>query len=112
LKEGMMVEEGELLGMIDPSLAIEELKSKIAKLGSTSSDIVVAEKTKDETLERLRTQEALIRQGNGAREEYRMAKLQHERAIEDEKSKKWAHKVAQRDAAQSNTVLRLHEIRA
>src|SRR5207302_1804935 len=49
LKEGMFVEEGQLLALIDPQMSVDELHIKIAKLDMSLAEVQTAEKTKEET---------------------------------------------------------------
>jgi WD40 repeat protein len=112
LREGMRVEKGQLLGMIDPTLTLAEMDIKLAKLQASESEVETTVKTKLEAFERLKSSERLFRQGGITEEEFRGAKLTHERYIEEEKVKRANVLVAQREIQQTDKLLRLHEIRA
>src|SRR5262249_33973038 len=46
LQAGEMVEEGQLLALVNPAFAIDELAAKVAKLDLAEADVRVSEKTK------------------------------------------------------------------
>ena len=61
--KGSRVEKDQLLALIDPSLAVDELSSKLAKLDAAEADRVASEKTRDEAHERWIRADGLWRKG-------------------------------------------------
>ncbi|MBI1918513.1 MAG: HlyD family efflux transporter periplasmic adaptor subunit [Planctomycetes bacterium] len=110
----MSVEEGELIGLIDPSVARNDTQIKIAKLSASEAEWRASGKTKDEALKRYESllKAAQLAPGSVSPEELRGAKLTWERYIEDENAKLHAINVAREELQQALTLLSLHEIRA
>src|SRR5262249_42421553 len=63
LQEGDEVAEGQLLGMINPSLAVDDLSIKLAKLRAAAADLETARKTRDEAEQRYKTNRDLYTRG-------------------------------------------------
>ncbi len=112
LKEGIPVKEGELLGMIDPQLTEAELFIKIAKLSAAQAEAVASEKTRDEAKVRSDRGQALLRAGGLGREDADGLRLTYERYVEEAKGKQANVDVAKREIAQTEAVMRQHEIKA
>jgi len=112
LKEGTTVKEGELLGMIDPRLTEAELFIKIAKLTIAQAEAIASEKTRDEAKVRHERGQALLKNGGIGREEADGLRLTWERYVEEEKGKRASVEVARREIAQTDAVMRQHEIRS
>ena len=75
LKTGDGVKEGQLLALVNPALAIDELNAKLAKLNAAASDLRVSEKTKLEAQKRYDSA-VVAKQGRAISEDdYRAAKL-------------------------------------
>lgn len=112
LREGLEVRKGDLLAILDPSLAIDDLWIKVAKLDAADADRVASIKTRDETRERYLTAEKLWAKGAIPQEEYRAAKLTWDRYIYETVSKEQQVRVSANELRQSNTVLEQHAIRS
>jgi WD40 repeat protein len=113
LDKDMRVQEGELLGLVDPSIARDDTIIKIAKLQASESEWRASEKTRDEAKKRYETLLELRKNGNGvAAEELRGALLTYERYIEDSKAKFHGVDVARSELRQAQSILKLHAIRA
>jgi RNA polymerase sigma factor (sigma-70 family) len=115
LREGDMVEEGQLLARVDDALARDEAASKRAAVDAAKADWEASVKTRDEALERYKTLEKLLR-GNApaqvSTEDVRGARLTYDRYFYEELSKKAAIARAEAELRQAQTVLRMHEIRS
>jgi WD40 repeat protein len=114
LKEGDRVEKGQLLALIDPSLADDELYSSYVKLEAKESDRKASEKTRDEAWNRYKRLETLRtrQQGVVSAEEIDGAFLTYQRYVLEEAGKGGEVKVAGRDLSKAATALRMHEIRS
>lgn len=114
LQEGDEVAEGQLLGMINPSLAVDELAIKKAKLHASVADLVTSQKTRDEAEQRYRTSRDLNIRARGAESEenVRGAKLTWERYIYESISKTQAIYVSAAELTQAQTALEMHTLRS
>jgi WD40 repeat protein len=112
LQENTPVRYDQLLGVIDPRLTHAEMDIKVAKLLSAQAEVYSAVKTRDEAKTRYDRTLRLYRANNSSDEELAGAKLTWERYVEEEKAKQAALEVARREVSQTDTVLRLHEIRS
>jgi RNA polymerase sigma factor (sigma-70 family) len=112
LKEGAAVEPGQLLALVDPSLAVDELSIKLARLDAAEADRIAAEKARD--LERAHSQvvDELFRKGAATREESSDARAAYDRALQQVVVKGEAVRVAERELKLARTVLELHEVRS
>jgi WD40 repeat protein len=114
LQEGDEVAEGQLLGVINPSLALDDLAIKLAKLHASVADLVTSEKTRDEAEERFKTSRDLYFKSRIAEslESMRGAKLTWERYIYEAISKTQAISVATAELKQAETTLDMHMLRS
>jgi len=114
LKEGDIVEEGQLLGQLDNRLAHDDVAIAEAKITASEADFAASEKTREETYQRWQTAQKLFRGGKGtiSEEDYRGAKLTWERYLYEATSKKEATQLAKREKNKAGTTLEMHEIRA
>jgi WD40 repeat protein len=113
LKEDDSVVEGQLLALLDDSLARQDLEVRSAKIAAAKADKVAAEKTRDEAHWRYLTADDLRRHGRAiSDEELRGAKLLEEKSHYEFISKTEAVTTAQAEAKSSATVLQMHEIRS
>jgi WD40 repeat protein len=114
LQEGDEVAEGQLLGMINPSLAVDDLAIKKAKLYASVADLVTSHKTRDEAEQRWKTNNDLYTRGKGvvSLEDVRGAKLTWDRYIYESISKIQAINVAAAELKQSETTLEMHSLRS
>jgi WD40 repeat protein len=110
--EGTRVKEGDLLALVDPVLVVDELRSKLAKFDAAEADRVASEKIRDFYKAQWATREDLYRKGSATREEVAEAKAGYDRYAQETISKGEALKVAARELNQTETLLRLHEIRS
>jgi RNA polymerase sigma factor (sigma-70 family) len=110
LKVGMKVEPGQLLGMVDPSVAVDELSAKLARLNAAEAERVASEKVRDYYEARYRM---LLNLGpTASKDEVNEARAGWERYKQDVVSKGEQVNVASRDLRQANTVLEQHQIRS
>jgi WD40 repeat protein len=114
LEAGDKVKEGQLLALVQPALALDELSVKIAKLDAADADRQSSKATKEESEKRVRTIEIANRGAVNAvpQDEYRGALLTVERYKQEEIAKTAAVWQAQREINQALTALKMHEIRA
>lgn len=112
LQENMPVKFDELLGLIDPRLTHAEMDIKVAKLLAAQAEVFASAKTRDEAKTRYDRLVRVFRDGGTSVEELSGAKLAWERYIEEERGKQAALEVARREVLQTDTVLKLHEIRS
>jgi WD40 repeat protein len=110
--EGTKVQKGQMLGLIDPVLAVDELASKLAKFNASEEERLASEKTRDYFKEQWLTRLTLHRQGSATREEVNEARAGMDRYAQESLSKAEAVKVAARELRQTETILHLHEIRS
>jgi WD40 repeat protein len=114
LEVGDFVKAGQLLALVNPALALDEMASKVAKLDAAEADTRAAAKTKAEAQRRV---QAMDRQRAGVRgsvsdDEYFGAKLTVARYEEEEIAKAAAVRQTQRELSLALTTLKMHEIRA
>src|SRR5262249_16942042 len=105
LQEGDEVAEGQLLGMINPSRAVDDLAIKIAKLHAAAADVETARKTRDEAFQRYQTAHRLNVAGKGimSDEDKRGAELTWKRYIYETISKIQAVNVTTSELKQGQT---------
>lgn len=112
LREGDEVRKGEMLALLDPSLAIDDLWIKVAKLDAAEADRVASEKIRDETRQRYLTNVGLFAKKVVPEEELRASKLSWDRYIYETIAKEQQVRVAGNELRQSNTVADQHVIRS
>jgi WD40 repeat protein len=112
LKEGDAIAAGQLLARLDDRLAHDEWEIKKRKLIQSQADLAAAEKTRDEALERYRTQLKLRPDHATSEEEVAGAQLAWYRSYYDAVSKQEAVALAQLELSQAQTVLSMYEIRS
>jgi multidrug resistance efflux pump len=114
LEVGDRVEEGQLLALVDPVLALDELAVKIAKLDAAEAERRASEKTRDEYRKRWENMRDGSRRTPGAfaQDDIRAAELQYQRYLEEEIHKAAVVRQAQRELSAALTVLRMHEVRS
>jgi WD40 repeat protein len=114
LEAGDKVKEGQLLALVNPALALDELSVKIANLDAADADRRSSKATKEESERRLGTIEMANR--NAPRtvpaDDVRGAQLTIERYKQEEIAKTAAVWKTQREINQALTTLKMHEIRA
>jgi RNA polymerase sigma factor (sigma-70 family) len=114
LAAGEKVKEGQLLALVNPALAVEELSVKLAKLDAAEADRLSAQATKEEAQKRV---DAIVKVRKAARpavsnDEYRAAVLTWERYKQEEVAKTAAVWQAQREVHAALTVLKMYEVRS
>jgi WD40 repeat protein len=113
-EEGDIVEDGQMLALVDPSLALNEVISKEAKVKSAEADfdasvaILGEAKTRFERLERLSTQA----KGAVSEEERGGALLTVWKYHYEKVAKAEAIKSAKIEKGQADTILQFHELRS
>lgn len=112
LKEGDVVQEGDLLGMLDVRLPQSDVKIKASKVKAAEADALASERTRDEALARYQTQQNLHRNRATSEEDLRGAWVTYQRYLQEAISKKEAIDSAKAELEQANTILELHELRA
>jgi hypothetical protein len=114
LNLGDRVTTGQLLGLINPALAVDDLAIKQAKLEAAEADVHTTVAMKEESKRRLDTIVSLRNKFPGAvtKDDYGIAKVTLERYREEEVSKREAVRQAQRELEGALTTLNMHEIRA
>ncbi len=114
LREGEWVKKGQLLALVDPTVQVNDVSSKVAKMETAEADYQAAIKTKEEAIRRASSAELLYSKGKGyiSEDDYRAALLNKDRYIEEESSKDAARQVASEELSASISLLKLHEIRA
>jgi WD40 repeat protein len=112
LNKGAQVVAGQLVGMINPDTALDELRSAVAHLNGAEAKRVASEKTRDETYERMERNAKLVKIGGVSQEEYSGSILTYERYKFEEIENRHAINSARSDVSKALTNLQLHEIRA
>jgi WD40 repeat protein len=110
IDEGTAIKDGQLLALLDPSLAIDELNSKLAKMEAAEAERVASEyireyyRAKYDMLVNLKTA--------ATKDEVNEARAGWERYKQEVVSKGEEVKVAARELRQTETILELHAIRS
>ena len=114
LVEGDVVEKGQLLALVDPVVAHDDVLVKISKLDVAEADVQTSVKTKDEAKSRYErmVNANLSKPGTFALEEVSGARLTYERYIQEELSKRASLIQAQRELSAAVSILKKHEVRA
>jgi WD40 repeat protein len=114
LQEGDEVAEGQLLGIINPALAVDDLAIKMAKLRASYADLETSQKTRDEAEQRYKTSNKLYFQGRGVESEENMrgAELTWIRYKYEAISKAQGISVAASELKQAQTTLEMHTLRS
>jgi len=110
--EGTQVKEGDLLALVDPSLAVDDLSIKLAKLDAAEADRASSEKSREEYKERWLRADQLYKQGAGSKEDATAAKLGYDHYVYETINKAEGVKVAGKELRQAETILDLHSIRS
>jgi len=115
LEVGDRVEKDQVLVLIDPKLAVDELEIKIAQFDAAEAERRAAEKTREEGKKRYGA--FLSSRGRAVppgllHDEARDAELTWQRYLEEEIAKRAALRQADRELTAALTTLRKHEIRS
>jgi WD40 repeat protein len=113
LKEGDYVVQNQVVAMIDPTKAANDIDFKAAKIVAAKADYLAAIAMHKEAQARLERLEALQRKGPGlvSAEEFSAAVLTRDKHREEEVSKREAVKLTEIDLYQAQAELRMHEVR-
>jgi RNA polymerase sigma factor (sigma-70 family) len=112
LTEGDTVKPGQLVALTDPSLAVDDLNIKLAKLDAAEADKLASEKIRDYEKEHYDRINALYQRGSTSKEEVAEARASWERYTQDAISKGKAVKVAAQEVKLAHTILEMHEVRS
>jgi WD40 repeat protein len=114
LHVGQWVNAGDLVAIVNPSVAFSELAVAAADLDAAQAEYVAAGKLKDAARVKYEAyHEARIRSpGSISEEEYRKAKVEWDKAVEDEKVKGAAVLSVQAKLNKAATTLQMYEIHA
>jgi RNA polymerase sigma factor (sigma-70 family) len=112
LKKGDAVKPGQLLAVTDPSLAVDELAIKLAKLDTAEAERAAEEKQRDEYRERWARADALYKKGASSFEDMTAAKLAYDYHVYETVHKQEDVKVAARELRKAQTELEMHEVRS
>src|SRR5262245_47881148 len=114
LKPGDRVKKGDLLGLVDPRVAIDEYQLRKTKVKAAEADHLASQKTRDEAFQRMKTAEKLRERNPTAipLEEVRGAQLTYDRYFSEEVAKQEAIGSAERELNQGLALLLMTEIRA
>ncbi len=114
LNEGDWVEPGELLALVNPTVQVNDVSDKVAKLVTAEQEYLEAGKTKQEAERRAKESERLFKLNTGviSLDAYYADVLNAERYAYEEKAKDAARTVAVEELSASLDILKLHEVRA
>ncbi len=114
LRIGDRIEVGQLVARLDDRLAQIDVATKRSQVTACEADHEAALKTRDEALERFKTQQKLLGRNVGATslEEVRGAKLTYDRYVSEEVAKQAAVTLAKEELKRAETILEMHEIRS
>jgi biotin carboxyl carrier protein len=115
LGPGDVVEAGKTVALLDPVIAIKELRDGAEALEKAESERKIAAKTREEADRRVAAIEATLRQrrvpGSVSKDDCEGAKLTARRCLEEEVAKEAAVAKARKDLARAGTAVRQHEVR-
>ena len=111
LKEDQAVVHGQMVALVDPSKAIQEVVKAEAKLAVARAQLESAVSTEDEALVRFNRAANLFRSKAIGEEEYGLARLTHVKAKADTQEKKKAIEVAESERTSGLMLQNDHEIR-
>jgi biotin carboxyl carrier protein len=109
---GERVRRGQLLGVINPALAEDDLALKLSKVEAAAADAAGAAAMADESRFKLDRMRPLLKNRAVPADEYGAARASKVHYEQEEVSKRAAVKQAQRELSASLTTLRMHLIRA
>ncbi len=112
LTEGDWVKAGQLVALVDPTVQVNDVSSKVAKMETAESEWQASIATREEAIRRAQASELLWSKGKGfiSEDTYRADLLNRDRYIEEEKGKDAARKVASEELAAALTILKQHHI--
>jgi WD40 repeat protein/biotin carboxyl carrier protein len=114
LEVGDRVKAGQLLAVINPVIALDELAVKLTKLDSSEADRRSSRAYKEEATRKhagMLQSNAMVK-GSVSRDDLAAAKLAIDKYTEEERSKSSAVQQAQKEVNAAYTTLKMHEIRS
>ncbi len=112
LKEGDRIEEGQVVGHVDSSLAKEDLAIAGAKLAAVMADKGATEKTRDEAQQRFLAAQKLFEKKRISEEDYRAVRLTRDRYTWEAKSKEAAVVVARLEQRRLEVLVGMYDLRS
>ena len=112
LKEGDLVEAGQLLAQLDDEQARDDWAIKDAKVAASVADLAAAKKTRDTAKNRYETTLSLKTRQATSQEEVQATKLTWDRYVHEVESKQEGVRLAELERNQAQTLLRHHQIRS
>lgn len=112
LEVGDEVRAGQALALLDPTLAVNDLIIRKAKLDAAVAECQAAEKIREEARRIFETTEQLFSRRAASREELDRARLTWERYQCEEMAARQKILLAERELSQMQTLLAMHEIRS
>jgi multidrug resistance efflux pump len=114
LEVGQWVEPGQLLGLVNPVLALDEVAVKLAKFDASAAERRAAMKARDEALKRWENMTAASRRAPGrfSQDDLRAGRLAYDRYVEEELARAAAVRRAKMELSVALTVLQMYEIRS
>jgi RNA polymerase sigma factor (sigma-70 family) len=114
LEAGDRVEKGQLVALVNPALAADDVAIKLAQLDAAGADLLASTKAKEEAQKRY---ESMQRQRRVAPrsvsdEEFRGARLAWDRYAAEEVARGAALKKAKRELSAALLALKMHEVRS
>jgi WD40 repeat protein/biotin carboxyl carrier protein len=114
LEPGDEVQAGQVVAVVDLSIALNEMAIKVANLAASESDRVAAVKTKGEAQRRVAAMEKLRREVRGgvSEDDYQGAILTAQRYGEEEVAKQAAVVKTQQELIQASYLVEKHQVRS
>ncbi len=112
LKEGDRIEEGQVVGHVDSSLAEADLAIAGARLAAVMADMGATEKTRDEAQQRFLAAQKLFEKKRISEEDYRAARLTWDRYILETKSKEAAVAIARLEQRRLEVLVGMYDLRS
>ena len=114
LSVGASVKKDQLVALVDPTIQVNDVSSKVAKMENAESEFQSAVATREEAIRRAKASTILHDKGLGFISEdiYQADLLNRDRYIKEAKGKDSARGVANEDLAASLAILKMYEIRS
>lgn len=114
LQVGDTVEEGQIVGLVDPALALNVVAIKSAALAAAQSELQATIKTKEEAERRVKAMEAANRRspGSDSKDDLEGMKLNARHYAEEEVAKQSAVALATEELAAARVGVDMHQVRA
>src|SRR5665213_594593 len=114
INEGDWVKKDQLVALVDPTVQVNDVASKVQKMENAESEFQSAIATREEAIRRAKASTLLHEKGAGfiSEDNYQADLLNRDRYIEEAKGKDSARGVANEDLAAALTLLKQHHIRA